>query len=127
MNGTLVYWVPDGANRMRALKLTFCADDDRGAIPYIRRKRLARILREAGCQGAKLSYRDLSMIMLSSKATLKRDMRFLRNLGLEPGENAGSEMVRSYSGAMESGVLPPQALYQAHDHRAGGPATFMEK
>jgi Fic family protein len=84
MSGTLIYWVKDGENTMRSLKLTVCAEDDRpgNGLAAMRRKRLKRILHEALRQGARLSYRDLSIIMLSSKATLKRDISHLRNLGM---------------------------------------------
>ena len=85
MSGTLIYWVKDGENTLRSLRLTVCAEDDRlsNGLAARRRKRLNRILQEALRQGARLSYRDLSMIMLSSKATLKRDVSHLRNLGMD--------------------------------------------
>jgi len=85
MRGTLTYWVPEGDNRLRLLKLTVCAEDgghDCG-IAELRRKRISRILSEAVAQGARLSYRDLSMIMLTSKATLKRDVSHLREQGVD--------------------------------------------
>lgn len=103
MKGILVYWVSDGVNRMRALRLTFCADEDRGAIPQIRRQRIARILLEADHQGAKLNYRDLSMIMLSSKATLKRDMSYLRKHGQALGI---AEKCGAFTAPLASGILP---------------------
>lgn len=85
MSGTLVYWAPEGGNRLRSLRLTLCREDDQDAddLRELRRKRLDRILREAGAQGARLSYSDLSMIMLTSKATLKRDVSYLRQNGVE--------------------------------------------
>lgn len=85
MSGTLMYLVKDRDNTFKSLKLTICTDDDRlsGGLANLRRKRLRRILDEASRQGAGLSYRDLSMIMLSSKATLKRDVTHLRKLGVE--------------------------------------------
>jgi hypothetical protein len=85
MSGTLVYWVPDGMDRFRLLKLTVCSDEDgeSGGLASRRRMRLSRILREATRQGARLSYSDLSMIMLSSKSTLKRDVSYLRGLGVD--------------------------------------------
>jgi len=92
MSGKLTYWVNDGKDRFRALKLTVCADvdlQDTFGLSYQRRKRLIRILEEAFNQGARLSYRDLSMIMLASKATLKRDVSYLRSLGV-PVELAGT-------------------------------------
>ena len=85
MSGTLVYWVPEGESRLRSLKLTVCCDEDRGSvgIAELRRRRLCRILAEAVAQGARLSYRDLSIIMLTSKATLKRDVSHMRGLGMD--------------------------------------------
>jgi hypothetical protein len=85
MNGTLTYWVAEGENRLRLLKLTVCADGEgqECGVAELRRKRLSRILREALAQGARLSYRDLSIIMLTSKATLKRDVSHLREQGVE--------------------------------------------
>lgn len=85
MSGTLTYWVMEGKNRLRSLKLTVCAEDEISnyGVVKLRRKRLSRILSEAVAQGVKLSYKDLSIIMLTSKATLKRDVSHLRGQGLE--------------------------------------------
>lgn len=85
MSGTLTYWVLEGENRLRSLKLTVCAEDEGPShgVVKLRRKRLSRILSEAVAQGVRLSYKDLSMIMLTSKATLKRDVSHLRGQGLE--------------------------------------------
>lgn len=47
----------------------------------IRRHRLMRITRQAYDQGALLSYEDLSMLLTSSPATVKRDIAFLRRDG----------------------------------------------
>lgn len=88
MSGTLVYWVPDDGSRLTALKLTVCSKEDNGGVPSARRKRLSRIILEANSQGAKLSYRDLSLILLTSKATLKRDINYLKRHGLHPAERA---------------------------------------
>ena len=82
MSGTLTYWVQDGKNSLRSVRLTVLSEDDHGAgVAETRRRRLGRILQEAIWQGARLSYRDLGMIMLTSKATLKRDMNHLRQSG----------------------------------------------
>lgn len=83
MSGTLVYWVNEGNNRLKSVRLTVCSEDDResGGIAELRRRRLRRIIDEALAQGARLSYRDLSMIMLTSRATLKRDLKYLRERG----------------------------------------------
>jgi hypothetical protein len=86
MSGVLVYLVPDGGNRMRSLRLTVCSDEDRGGVAAVRRRRLGRLMREASSQGAKLSYRDLGMILCVSKATLKRDMVLLRRSGVAAAE-----------------------------------------
>jgi hypothetical protein len=85
MGGVLVYLARDGDNTFKSLKLTVCTDDDRrsGSLAMRRRKRLSRILNEALMQGVRLSYRDLGIIMLSSRATLKRDVRHLRDRGID--------------------------------------------
>jgi hypothetical protein len=92
MGGTLTYWVDDGKDRLVPLRLTICSDGDgrKESLAGLRRKRLARILREAQMQGVRLSYRDLGMIMLTSRATLKRDVTHLRGLGVDvPVSRAG--------------------------------------
>lgn len=84
MSGTLTYWVSDGGNSLKSLRLTICSDDDFSAegLAELRRMRLHRILNEALAQGAKLTYNDLSMIMLTSKATIKRDISQMRMHGV---------------------------------------------
>jgi hypothetical protein len=47
----------------------------------IRRHRLLRITRQAYDQGALLSYEDLSMLLTSSPATIKRDIALLKKEG----------------------------------------------
>jgi len=47
----------------------------------IRRHRLLRLTRQAYDQGALLSYEDLSMLLTSSPATIKRDIALLKNEG----------------------------------------------
>lgn len=83
MSGTLTYWVSLGENRLRSVRLTLCSADDRVSkgLAELRRRKLSRLLDEAMRQGARLSYRDLSLIMLTSKATLKRDVSYMRRLG----------------------------------------------
>lgn len=85
MSATLTYWVKEGGNTFRSLRLTLCTDEDMdiSGLAERRRKRLCRLLHEALSQGARLSYGDLSMIMLSSRATLKRDVSYLRKLGMD--------------------------------------------
>ncbi|MDA8434176.1 MAG: DUF1670 domain-containing protein [Nitrospiraceae bacterium] len=80
MKGNLVYWVREGNERMRSLRLTVCSEKDsdvlsRGGLAELRRLRAQRLVSEAEKQGARLSYRDLSLILLASKSTLKRDFR----------------------------------------------------
>jgi len=48
----------------------------------LRRHRLARITRQAYDQGALLSYEDLSMILTTSPATVKRDVYHLKHQGM---------------------------------------------
>lgn len=85
MSGTLTYWVSIGDHKLMSLRLTVCAADDSRSIGLadLRRRKLSRLLNEALVQGARLSYKDLSLIMLASKATLKRDVSYLRRLGME--------------------------------------------
>lgn len=92
MSGTLTYWVQDGKRNLKAVQLTVFSHDDLGVngVADLRRRRLGRIVQEAIWQGARLSYRDLGMIMLTSKATLKRDMSHLRRLGGLAEQNLGS-------------------------------------
>ncbi len=80
MKGSLMYWVREDRERVRTLKLTVCSDKDsdvlgKGGLAELRRLRAQRLVSEAETQGARLSYRDLSLILLASKATLKRDFR----------------------------------------------------
>lgn len=48
----------------------------------LRRHRLLRLTREAYDQGAVLSYEDLAVLLTTSPATVKRDVRALRQRGL---------------------------------------------
>lgn len=67
---------------IRALSLTFGSEGGYAAgLAEQRRETLRRLVREAEGQGVRLSYSDLSIILLSSRATLKRDVRHLRSLG----------------------------------------------
>jgi hypothetical protein len=83
ISGTLNFLAHDGRNRYRSLRLTVCSGGDwsNASSVDMRRARLGRLMEEATTQGARLSYRDLTMITLSSRATLKRDVRHLRRLG----------------------------------------------
>lgn len=83
MNGILTYWVKEGANNLRTISLTICTDEDceLASVSASRRNKLTRLLSEASEQGCRLTYSDLSMIMLTSRATLKRDVSYLRKSG----------------------------------------------
>lgn len=79
MSATLRYLVRDRDSNLRSLNLTVCTGEAvSGGLAQLRRETLRRILQEAYVQGAILSYRDLSIIMLSSRATLKRDIKKLK-------------------------------------------------
>jgi len=78
--GTLVYYVRTGGNTLKGIKLNLCCDEDKehllsGGVSALRRQRLRRLINEAMRQGARLSYRDLSLLLLTSKATIKRDLK----------------------------------------------------
>lgn len=80
MKGNLVYWRREGRDRMQTLNLTYCCEGDldlmnSAGLAELRRQRATRLMEEASRQGARLSYRDLSLILLASRSTLKRDMR----------------------------------------------------
>jgi hypothetical protein len=80
--GVLFYWASEGKNRLKKITLTLTASDDdlvlAEGLSGLRRRR-----REAREQGAPLSYADLSALLLSSLATLKRDIVELRKQGIE--------------------------------------------
>jgi len=80
MKGNLVYWVRESRDRLKSLNLTVWAEKDRDiletkGLAELRRTRLRRLIEESRRQGVRLSYRDLSLILLTSKSTLKRDIR----------------------------------------------------
>ena len=83
MKGILTYWVKDGADSLKSVKLTLCSKDDSNVSgsAEARRRRLVRILDESRSQRVRLSYGDLAMILLVSRATLKRDFSYLRRIG----------------------------------------------
>ncbi|MBI4689368.1 MAG: DUF1670 domain-containing protein [Nitrospirae bacterium] len=84
MNGSLIYKIEDG-QRLMSLNLTICDENElkHKGLSEIRRNRLIRLLLEAKEQGCLLSYKDLKLILLSSLATLKRDVNYLRGQGME--------------------------------------------
>ncbi len=78
--GTITYYVRDGKNTMRCIKLTLCCEQDfnymkSSGISMLRKLRIKRLMQEAMQQGVRLSYRDLSLLLLASKATIKRDLK----------------------------------------------------
>jgi hypothetical protein len=80
MKASLVYWVREGSDRLKSLRLTYCCENDidelsRSGLAGLRRKRMTRLISEAKRQGVRLSYRDLSLILLTSRSTVKRDLR----------------------------------------------------
>ena len=85
MDCMLTYWIKDAEEGPKALRLTVMSGDEAGwsGLSTLRRMRLLRIVAEARVQGHRLTYSDLSVIMLSSRATLKRDVTYLRSLGHE--------------------------------------------
>ncbi|MBI5640939.1 MAG: DUF1670 domain-containing protein [Nitrospirae bacterium] len=80
MSGSLIYWVKESRERLRSLRLTVCSEMDADilssfGLAELRRRRIQRLLDEAKNQGVNLSYRDLSLILLTSRSTLKRDIK----------------------------------------------------
>ena len=78
--GTITYYVRNGRDTLKGIKLTLCCEEDlkylkSSGISQLRRLRIRRLLQEAMAQGARLSYRDLSLLVLASKATIKRDLK----------------------------------------------------
>jgi len=96
MKGRLIYKVEDGHN-LRQLNLTVCLEEDlkHSNLSEVRRQRIIRLLYEAKEQGCLLSYKDLHLILLSSLATLKRDISYLRKHGVEIFIKNGLRPMRS--------------------------------
>jgi hypothetical protein len=70
----------------RTLCLTLIGLEDkdllqREGLRALRLSRIMRLTREAGEQGCLLGYNDLSALLLSSLATLKRDVAYLEKVG----------------------------------------------
>ncbi len=83
MKGLLHYRAREGRNTYRTVDLTFCSGEDdyvfsEEGVVELRKRRLRRLLEEAERQDVHLSYRDLELILSTSRSTLKRDMRMLR-------------------------------------------------
>jgi len=83
MEAILRYLVYSGKDSLREVRLTVCDEADMAlaGLAKKRRARIRRLLEEARSQGVRLTYTDLCMILLSSRATLKRDIRVLRSEG----------------------------------------------
>ena len=76
----------NGSRSVRKLKLTLIGLEDKDlflkkGVRALRLNRIMRLTREAEQQGCLLSYEDLSALLLTSLATLKRDVSFLDKCG----------------------------------------------
>lgn len=70
----------------KVLNLTLVGEEDddvfrKYGLMELRRRRILRLVREAEEQGCALSYGDLAKILLTSVATLKRDVAVLEKRG----------------------------------------------
>lgn len=78
--GTVEYMLFEAAGGApRKLRLTLIGQGDEltlreGGLAGLRRRRIFRLASEAAKQGCLLSYEDLSGLLLTSRATLKRDV-----------------------------------------------------
>ena len=73
---------------IRTILLTLIDEQDDDVLQEeglrgLRLRRIVRLAREAECQGAPLGYDDLSRLLLTSLATLKRDVACLESSGEE--------------------------------------------
>ncbi|MFP4052096.1 MAG: DUF1670 domain-containing protein [Thermoplasmata archaeon] len=73
--------------KLISVRLTFKADSDLDVlrdegIPSLRRVRLLRFTEEALEQGALLTVEDLSLLLNSSKRTIRRDIEFYKEKGI---------------------------------------------
>lgn len=71
---------------MKRLRLTLVGQDDEDVLRQtgivgLRRQRILRLTKEAEMQGSLLSYTDISGLLLTSAATLKRDINYLEKHG----------------------------------------------
>lgn len=81
-----IFFEPKKGNLKRALKLTLIGDGDEEVLRQrglagLRRERILRLTKEAVSQGTLLSYEDIAGLLLTSIATLKRDVRNLEAQG----------------------------------------------
>ncbi len=85
--GKIEYSVSNGgAGGATVLRLTLIGqgDDDvlkREGLAGLRRRRIIRLANEARLQGLLLAYEDLSALLFTSLATLKRDVRQIEQVG----------------------------------------------
>lgn len=84
--GKLEYTVVDEGGAEVSLRLTLVGQGDEellvgSGLAALRRRRIQRLSKEALAQGAVLTYGDLSSLLLSSLATIKRDVRELEKDG----------------------------------------------
>ncbi len=80
MNSKLMWYVKNGKDTIRSIRLSLCCEKEieilrEKGIGELRRNRLKRLLEEASCEGVRLTHTDLTLILLTSKSTLKRDLR----------------------------------------------------
>lgn len=83
MKGIIVYRVNHRFSKRRSLELTLCGEDEASAVQKYslarrRRQRIISLISEASLQGERLTYKDLSLLLLTSKATIKRDLRLIK-------------------------------------------------
>lgn len=76
----------NGSRSVKKLKLTLIGLEDKDlflkkGVRALRLNRIMRLTKEAEQQGCLLSYEDLSALLLTSLATLKRDVSFLDKWG----------------------------------------------
>ena len=82
--GKVEYSVNNGGARRLRLTLVGQGDEDtlrQDGLAGLRRKRIVRLTDEAQEQGVLLGYKDLADLLLTSMATLKRDVNFLEEMG----------------------------------------------
>jgi|GEM_PF-1456051 len=82
------YWLKKNGRMSEkvVINLTLISDGDEryledGGLRTLRLQKILRITKEAEVQGFKLGYEDLSIILLTSLATLKRDVACLEAKG----------------------------------------------
>lgn len=86
--GKIEYIALDGDGGVpKKLRLTLIGQGDdemltESGLAELRRKRIKRIANEAARQGVLLGYRDLSGLLFTSLATVKRDVRCIEEEGI---------------------------------------------